>query len=303
MFTTSAQQESITKEPKVPQRSNMPPIVFLTCYFGPWPWYFPYFIRSCSFNPDIHFILISDNEQHGEIEWPENVKLIPTSLPEVKKQFDDRLGFETSILDSYKLCDFKPSYGYVFNNLIEGYAFWGHCDIDIVWGNISNFLLPDVLKNNDLITGRHDFLSGTFTLFRNCPQMNELFKESRSYPEVFMHHTHFCFDECNFLWKQIGELSNPADLSSVYYGVDSMTHVVRRKQMEGSFKAFFDFMILEGVPGNIFWRNGKLIYKNEFEVLLYHMIKFKKVNTPSPPTTNDFVSFRIGKKKFYNLKS
>lgn len=281
----------------------MKSIAFITCYFGAWPWYFPYFLKSCASNPDIQFFLVTDNDKDCGCIIPENVVIVKSNLASVKQQFDEKLNITTAIADAYKLCDVKPAYGLVFNHLIKGFDFWGHCDIDIVWGRIMNFMTPELLENFDLITGRHDFLSGTFTLFRNCNEMNELFMQSHSYPEVFTNPNHLCFDECNFLWKQIGEMNNPLDLGDVFNGIDSMTHVVRRKQKDGSIRAFFDFMILEGVPGNILWKEGKLTYKNEFEVLLYHLIKFKKVNDPSPPENTDFDSFRIGKKRFYNIKS
>ncbi len=38
-------------------------IGMLTCWYGPYPWYFPYFIHSCGFNPTIDFILITDNSE------------------------------------------------------------------------------------------------------------------------------------------------------------------------------------------------------------------------------------------------
>ena len=42
-------------------------------------------------------------------------------------------------------------------------------------------------------------------------------------------------------------------------------------------KAYFEFMILEGNPGNIEWEKGTLIYNQEFEAMYYHLIKFKEV--------------------------
>ena len=36
----------------------------------------------------------------------------------------------------YKLCDFKPAYGFIFGEYLKEYDYWGHCDIDIVWGDL-----------------------------------------------------------------------------------------------------------------------------------------------------------------------
>lgn len=54
-----------------------------------------------------------------------------------------------------------------------------------------------------------------------------------------------------------------------------MTYVVKKMEAEGDLKAFFDFIIIEGTPGNITWKDGKIIYKNTYECMFYHLIKFK----------------------------
>ena len=32
-------------------------IAILTCWYGEYPWYFPYFIHSCVYNPSVDFNL------------------------------------------------------------------------------------------------------------------------------------------------------------------------------------------------------------------------------------------------------
>ena len=54
-----------------------------------------------------------------------------------------------------------------------------------------------------------------------------------------------------------------------------MTYVVQKAAKEGKLKAFFDFIIMEGAIGKIKWDKGKIIYKNTYEVMFYHLIKFK----------------------------
>ena len=41
--------------------------------------------------------------------------------------------------DPYKLCDLKPAYGHIHERDIAGYRFFGYGDIDIVYGQISDF--------------------------------------------------------------------------------------------------------------------------------------------------------------------
>ncbi len=104
---------------------NRKNIVLIIPYFGKLPWYFPYFIHSCKFNSDIDFIILSDIKLVG---LPPNVKYFNYSLEKFRVIASKALGFEVVIEHGYKLCDFKPAYGYIFSNLIEEYDFWGHCD-------------------------------------------------------------------------------------------------------------------------------------------------------------------------------
>ena len=277
-------------------------IALVTCYFGKWPWYFPYFLHSCKYNPTIHFIIVTDNAE-PVFNTPGNVIIIQKKLNEIVSIASKKLGFAVAINEPYKLCDFKPAFGFLFPELVKGYDFWGHGDIDIIYGNIRNFILDEMLEANELITARHDFLSGTFTLFRNNKKMNTLFKQSKDYKKVFSSSSHFCFDECNFLWKQIGELKKRETIFDLPCQIESMTHVVRRLQYQNKLKAFFDFMIIEGRPGQLKWVEGKVIYKNKFEALLYHLIKFKKETKPSKAFYPMPDSFNISPSAIYTRKT
>lgn len=43
----------------------------------------------------------------------------------------------------YKLCDYKPTLGYLFSEYLEldkkRYLYWGYCDLDVIWGNFQKF--------------------------------------------------------------------------------------------------------------------------------------------------------------------
>jgi hypothetical protein len=276
-------------------------IAILTCYFGPWPWYFPYFIHSCRYNPTIDFLIVTDNK-YTPISLPKNLRIIEANLLALREQFSERLKIEVKVETPYKLCDLKPAYGYLFNDLLKEYSWWGHGDIDVIYGDIRGFITDNLLSSYDLICGRHDFISGVFTLFQNSLKMNTLFKLSKDFPKVFESSIHYCFDECNFLWKPIGELADPKDIYKIPYEIDSMTHVIRRLEKENVIKPYFEFMMIEGIPGAINWTKGKLYYKNEFEALLYHLIKFKKVNKPSLSFESMPNSFSISTTRIFNHK-
>lgn len=246
-------------------------IILITCWYGPYPWYFTYFVHSCRFNLSVNFVIITDNQEKIENK-PTNLKIIIKSLNDIKKIASEKLGFIVNIDYPYKLCDIKPAYGFIFPEIISGYDFWGISDIDIVYGKIRKFITNNVLNNYDVISSRHDYITGSFCLFRNNEYINTLFMKSRDYRKVFSSATHYCFDECNFVFKQ---LSLGQSIFEVDYEIESMTHIVKKADINGELKALFEFMVVEGTPGRISWNNGHIYYKNTFEAMLYHLVRFK----------------------------
>lgn len=252
-------------------------IAIITCWYGKYPWYFSYFIHSCSFNSTVDFLIITDNIEEISNK-PENVKIISKSIDDIKAITSKKLNFPVNIDYPYKLCDFKPAYGFIFSELLENYDYWGHADIDIVYGNIREFMTEEIFQNYDVISSRHDYITGSFCLFRNTVLINKLFLESKDYKLVFSSSEHFCFDECNFLFS---ELSNGASIFDFTTNIQSMTYLVKKAENEGRLTALFDFLIIEGTPGKIKFDNGQLSYKNMFIIMFYHLIKFK-VDCKSP---------------------
>ena len=109
-------------------------IAILTCYLGKLPWYFAYFVHSCKHNLSITFIIVTDDTTYSK-PIPANIKLVYKTLSEINEQASTKLGLTVNIKNGYKLCDFKPTYGILFSELLQGYDFWGHGDIDMVFGD------------------------------------------------------------------------------------------------------------------------------------------------------------------------
>lgn len=252
---------------------NLTSIAVLTCWYGEYPWYLPYFIHSCIHNPTVDFYIITDNTETIPNK-PDNVKIVYKTLAEIKKTASDKLGFEVSIDFAYKLCDIKPAYGFIFPEIIKDYVFWGHGDLDVVYGNIRDFMTEELLDNHDVISTRHDYITGTFCLFRNIELTNTLFIKSRDYKHIFSSKEYLGFDECSNLFVELWNGMSVLDFTNC---LESMTHLVKKAQKEGELRAFFDFIIIEGVTTEVKWDNGKIIYKNEFEGMFYNMLHFKKI--------------------------
>jgi hypothetical protein len=270
-------------------------IALLTCHIGKLPWYFDYFVHSCGYNPSVDFYIISDDRDYQQA-LPKNVKLIYKTLEDINLLAGAKLGLSVNIANGYKLCDFKPAYGLIFSDLVNEYDFWGHCDIDIIFGRIREFITDELLENYDLISVRHDYISGCFLLYRNIPKLNTLFLQSKDYKKVFTDTTHYCFDETNFAHEAFGEGKEYFEIETE---IESMMHVVKRLEAENYIKPFFDFFVIEGLQGNLKWENGSMFYKNRFEVLFYHLIYFKRQFFPTNRIKPIPETFFISKNKIY----
>jgi hypothetical protein len=271
-------------------------IVFLICWYGDYPWYFPYFLHSCRYNSSIDFIIFTSNTDE-KLDLPANIRIIPYSIEQFKIDTVIAMRFEVNVESGYKLCDFKPAYGYIFSDYIKNYDFWGYCDIDLIFGNIRSFMTEELLSEYDIISARHDYLTGCFSLYRNNKHLRELFKQSKDYRKVFTDPRNFFFDETNFAFKEFEKCLHYSEIKTE---VESMTHVVRRLQEENKLKAYFEFQIVEGFAGNMLWDKGALIYRKQFEAMLYHMVRFKRKYS-EPVDLQKIIpeKFRIGKKKIY----
>lgn len=274
-------------------------IALITCYFGKLPWYFDYFILSCQHNPTVDFIIVADDITCTKT-LPQNVKLIIKSLNELSGLASEKLGFAIDVKCGYKLCDFKPAYGVIFSDILGGYDFWGHTDIDIIFGNIRDFITNELMENYDLISVRPDWLTGCFLLYKNIEKVNQLFRHSKDYKKVFCNDKHYCFDETNFAHDAFSEGKSYLEINTE---IESMMHVVKKMEEIGYIKPFFDLYIIEGVPGKLKWEKGRMFYGNRYEVLLYHLIHFKKLCMPKSKILSIPNSFTISPSNIYHKQS
>jgi hypothetical protein len=219
----------------------------------------------------VRFYIITDNSDTTKNK-PHNVFFEKKTLKQIQEIATEKLGISARLKPGYKICDFRPLFGYLFPELIQGYQFWGYGDIDVLYGDRRYFLNNGVLNSYDIFSFRPEYLTGSFTVCRNSSKINTLFMESRDYEKVISTARYFNFDECNFMFAplQAGE-----PIESTDSNIESMTHVVRKKNDEGYLRAYFDFNLIEGAVGNLKWTQGRIIYKNQFEAILYHLLEFK----------------------------
>lgn len=270
-------------------------IAIVVCYLGKLPWYFDYFVLSCSHNPSVDFFIVTDDTTCPK-PLPVNVKFIFSTLQEINTLATANLGFATRIENGYKLCDFKPTYGIVFNELLKDYDFWGFGDIDVIFGNIRTFITDELLNNYDLISVRPDWIPGCFVLFKNCDKMNKLFMLSRDYKKVLMSDKHYCFDETNFAHDAFTDGLGYKEINTE---IESMMHVIKKMEEQNYIRTYYDLFIIEGIPGKLQWYDGMLTYRKKYEILLYHLIRLKKIYHPLSAPKNIPKKFSISPTRIY----
>lgn len=138
-------------------------------YFGELPPNIDFTIESMRANKSIDWYIITDS---NNIYSKENVKVIYSTFEEVRNRIYKMIG--TTINSPYKLCDYKPTYGYIYYDILKDYDYWGYCDLDIIFGDIDKYINQSRLNNYDKI-----FDLGHFSILKNNQKIIQAFKGDR----------------------------------------------------------------------------------------------------------------------------
>lgn len=245
----------------------MKKIAFVIPWSGKLPDYFGLWLQSCAGNPSVDFLVFTSEALPEPV--PDNVKHYALDFAQLQRKFQENFDFPIALNTPYKFCDFKPAYGEVFAEYLTGYDFWGHCDVDLIWGNIRKFITDDIMEQYDRI-----YTHGHCILYRNTPKVNAMYRTlphegMQDWKEVFTHEGSFCFDE----WHQ-GGLSEIVKRNHVPYydGADMADLNVAKGSL-------FPYRMQEYQAGTTYfeWSDGTLWMKNaegkQREVLYAHFQK------------------------------
>jgi len=141
---------------------------FIIPYFGKFNNYFQLFLNSCRYNKKFDWLIFTDDKR--PFNFPDNVIVTYTTFEETKKLFQSKFDFPIALNKPYKLCDFKVAYGFIYSQHLKHYNFWGHCDVDLIFGNLSEF----ITEKDYLLYDKIGIL-GHCTLYRNNAEINTLF--------------------------------------------------------------------------------------------------------------------------------
>ena len=277
-------------------------ILFIIPYFGTFNNYFPFFLKSCEMNAEYNWLIITDDKRN--FFYPTNVKVVYTEFDKFKEMVKNKfLNIEISLESPYKLCDFKPTYGYIFEDYIKNYEYWGYCDIDLIFGNIQKCLKLEKLKEFDKIG-----TLGHFTIFKNTKELRELFLDNERYKKVLTSPKSMKFDEeygedfgdsINNIFaqknKKIYNINNFADIyvKSSNFKLTKYDNNLKKYFTEKCTKNFFVYD--NGNLKRYKLENNKLIVK---DYIYIHLQKRKmKINV------NDFNSYKIIPNSFESINT
>ena len=244
---------------------------------------FPAFLRSCAKNPTVNWIFFTDCALPAH--HPANVGFYSKTLGEMRKLVERKVDKEAVLKDLYKLPDYKTAFGVVFDDYLSEFDFWGHCDIDIIWGDIRKYVTDEVLEIYDIFSTRKEMMSGHFSLFRNTPSVNRLFIQSSEFAGVMRQVDCHAFDE------------------------EGMTRLVRQLARAGSVRVYWPKYLqnyadpktdtpskLPQYINKYFWENGRLFDctgESAAEILYLHFMTWKKTLTTCE------ISYTADPEKFY----
>lgn len=257
-----------------PQRGGNSKIIVFIAYFGKLPNYFDAWKISVLKNDSIDFCIFSDSV---ELASQKNIKVFHINFDDFVKKLQSKFEFKIKCDKPYKLCDYRPMYGSVFAELTKGYDFWGYCDLDLVFGDIRTFITDDILEQNDRI-----LINGHFSLYRNCPQMNNLYLSNGTYPEYNVGEAYTTNDACYFDEFRGMELKCLRNKIRTFYASDIIIDI-----------PFYAKKFGKDNSEVYYWNEGKLyLYKENSdrrEILYAHFQKRIMICEDISENTDSFV--------------
>jgi hypothetical protein len=274
-----------------------PRIAILIPYFGRWEPWTHLFFETVRRNPSIDFFVFTDCDPAG-LE-SENVTFHRLSFADYTRRIQAVFP-EFTPSDAYKICDYRPLFGRIHEGELQGYDFWGWCDIDLLFGDIRVFYDRDVLSNYDVISTHADRISGHLALFRNTERNRSMYQRIYDWKSALRNKEIVGIDEWGFtnaflmtVFDRLNEKFGWALDNSL---TRWMSHRRRRRlylreQYTTPFlpKPWLDGTLNSDQPSRWFWKDGTVSNARDgARAFLYlHLMNFKSSRwrhdgTPAP---------------------
>ena len=190
-----------------------------------WKWTLATLLNGGADNVDVHILLGVESdrlqvyrEQLRDFALSDKVVFHSVPPAEWRLRIWQRMGLNiTYPLETLgrKVSDFKPCLGDLFQDLIpaKDYAYWVYGDSDGFFGSYNRMLDRNVLASYDVVSGLPpppkgseawssipgqwvaSFCTGGWTLLRNAPRINQLYRRSALWRELLASPKYRSFDE------------------------------------------------------------------------------------------------------------
>lgn len=165
-------------------------ICFVVPFYGSWPNYAKLWALSAKFNPNIHFLIVTDIEIPYSLG--PNIRLLIESYDNTMSRLSTATGIDSTEKRYHKLCDYKPFYGLAFKDELRQFEYWGYTDIDIILGDFSQVIqIINETKCDFFFT--HTKPIGHCTIIRNSDKCNKVGLSVKNYKQRLLsskHSTH-----------------------------------------------------------------------------------------------------------------
>ena len=145
-------------------------------------------------------------------------------------------------------------------DVVADYDFWGHFNLDCVYGRLDIWLPDSLLGGVDIFANDPGAVCGPLTLYRNTPKINNLFRECPNWESIFRSQEFHGFDEGEFS-DQVVKAARFHDLtflSANWHSHDKMP------------------IPKDPVPRLEIDRHGRLIECGSSEILMFHFNESRK---------------------------
>ena len=176
--------------------------------------------------------------------------LLDINLEDFKKRVKSKLGIDyPGLPGTGKVWDYRAALGFLYEEEIKGYDFWGHTDFDVVYGDVNKWVTDEFLNELDVHSNHETYVNGCWSLYRNVKKVNELFKQY-SY------------------WKDKMQYSYPNGWVEKEY-----SRVLEKSGLR------YKYTFWQGDPytlaPNLKFKNGKL-YQDNKEIMMFHFRRSKR---------------------------
>jgi hypothetical protein len=155
--------------------------------------------------------------------------------------------FHLELARCRKVTDFFPMFGAIFKDYLRNYNYWGHCGLDQIYGDVPDWCEDAELEECLIWSNDPGTICGPFTVYRNTPDINNLFMREPDWKGVLTSNVYHAYDEGGF------------------------SQLVRRKLDPDEIS--YHFLQGSNLPGTNLEHDGKALFEDGKEIMMFHFNK------------------------------